>query len=151
MFGFGGCPEGPGGGGKFVGPPPFMKHLMGHGMGAGAHCGPGAILQGLDLSDEQVERIAEVKGKSFSKLAHAKIDLFELLKGIFKELSSPTVNRSNVQGIADKIKEHLGQLVDLKVEKMVALAEVLTPEQRKKARVNKIRNFLGIGEGADEE
>ena len=152
MFGFGGCSESHGGPGKFLGARPFMRHLMGPGMHFAGKCGPGAMLSGLDLSDEQVERIAELKGRSFSKFAHAKIDMVELHKQLFKELSNATIDKGNVNALAQKIKEQKSQLTDLMIEKMVAFAEVLTPEQRKKARINKIRNFLGIGaESEDEE
>ena len=142
MFGMGGCSGGPEGGlGRFMGP---RHHFAGFSGGPGGKCGPGAFLRGLDLSDEQVERIAELKQKSFSKAAHSKIDLIELYKQLFKELGNATIDRNNVNALTQKIKEQKSQLIDLMIGNMVSLAEVLTAEQRKKARTNKIRHFLGL-------
>jgi Spy/CpxP family protein refolding chaperone len=149
MFGAGAC--GPGGRGRFMGPPPHMRHLFEFGGEHGGKWGGGAVLHGLDLSDDQVERIAELKQKTFSKLAHGKIDLVELHKQLFKELGSATIDRNAVNAVKEKIKEHKAQLTDLMVSNMIAFAEVLTPEQRKKARINKIRHFLGLGESEGEE
>jgi Spy/CpxP family protein refolding chaperone len=128
-----------------------MRQFLGAGGEHGGKCGPGAFLQGLDLSDEQIDRIAEIKAQSFSKLAHAKIDIFELKKQVFKELGSATIDRNKINSIVQKIKEQKSQLADLMVGNMIALAETLTPEQRKKLRRNKIRHFLGLEEGPAEE
>lgn len=148
MFGMGGCSGGPEGGfGRFMGP---RHHMAGFPGGPGGKCGPGGFLRGLDLSDEQVERIVEIKQKSFSKVAHGKIDLVELYKQLFKEMGSASIDRNNISSLTAKIKEQKSQLIDLMVGNMVALAEVLTPEQRKKARTNKIRHFLGLA-GPDPE
>jgi Spy/CpxP family protein refolding chaperone len=150
---FGSFPGGPGACGKPMGGHHFARHAFGFGGEPGGKCGPGAFLQGLDLSDEQVERIAELKGKTFSKLAHSKIDLLESRKQLLRELTGATLDRNKINAIAEQIKKQKSELTDLMVGNMVALAETLTPEQRKKARINKIRHFLGLepADGEEEE
>src|ERR1700678_3281087 len=145
MFGMGGCGSGPGFG-RFMG-----GH--GHGRGQGGRGGRfwAGALQGLDLTDAQVEQIAELKGKSFSKFGHSKIDMFELHKELFKELGQANIDRTKVNALAHKIKEQKSQVTDLMIENMLAFAEILTPEQRKKMRTNRIRQFLGTEEGGHEE
>ena len=146
MFGGEGCGPGPGFG-RFIG-----RHWRGRGMGAGRggkfFAGD---LKGLDLTDAQVEQIAELKGQSFSKLSHQRIDMFELHKDLLKELSQANIDKQKVQSMSQKIKEHKAAITDLIVENMLAFAEILTPEQRKKMRTNRIRQFLGIDEEGMEE
>jgi periplasmic protein CpxP/Spy len=146
MFGMGGCGPGPG----------FGRFMGRHGRGPGHGGGRGgrfwdSALQGLDLTDAQVEQIADLKGKSFSKFGHSKIDIFELHKELLKELSHANIDRTKVNELAQKIKEQKSQMTDLMIENMLAFAEILTPEQRKKMRTNRIRQFLGTEEGGDEE
>jgi Spy/CpxP family protein refolding chaperone len=117
----------------------------------GGKCGPGGMLQGLDLSDEQVLKIAELKGGTFSKMAHAKIDLMELKKEIFRELIKPQVDKKKVQSVAQKIKEHKSACMDSMLENMIAFSEILTAEQKKKLQLNKIRQFLGLEEPDEDD
>jgi Spy/CpxP family protein refolding chaperone len=146
MFGMGGCGSGPG----------FGRFMGRHGRGQAEGGGRGgrfwaSALQGLDLNDLQVEQIAELKGKSFSKFGHGKIDMFELHKELFKELSQSSIDRKKVSALSQKIKEQKSQMTDLMIENMLAFAEILTPEQRKKMRTNRIRQFLGTDEQVHDE
>ena len=115
----------------------------GHG-GPGGH-GPLAMLQGLDLTDEQVLKIAEIKGGAFFKMAHDKIDIMALKKQAIKELLSPQVDKAKVRELANQIKEKKSQCMDQMVENIIACSEILTPEQKKELKINKIRCFLGLG------
>lgn len=147
---FGSC--GPGWFGKPMAQHHFARHAFGFGgEPGGGKCGPGGFLHGLELSDEQVERIAELKQKTFSKLAHGKIDLLESRKQLLRELSGATIDRNKINAIVEQIKKQKSEITDLMVGNMVALAETLTPEQRQKARINKIRHFLGLAPADAEE
>lgn len=151
MFGKGGCRgefgrhmHGPFGGFGPMGGP-FDKAF------GGGKCGPGALLQGLDLTDEQVLKIAELKGKVFSKIARAKLDLMELKKELFKELLQPQADKAKVRAIAEKIKAHKSECVDAMAENMVAFSEILTAEQKGQLRLGLVRKFLGLEELDDED
>jgi Spy/CpxP family protein refolding chaperone len=112
--------------------------------------GPLAMLQGLDLTDEQVLKLAEIKGGAFFKMAHSKIDLMQLKKQVFKELLSPQVDKAKVRELANQIKEKKSQCMDEMLENIIACSEILTPEQKKQFKINKVRCFLGLGEHEDE-
>jgi Spy/CpxP family protein refolding chaperone len=137
MFGKGGC----GGGHEHRGP-------LG---GGGPFGGIGALLRGLDLTDEQVLKIGEIKGAAFGKIAHGKIDLMELKKDLFKELLKPQVDKNKVREVAQKIKEHKAACLDSLLEHVISFSEILTAEQKKKLQLNKIRGFLNIDEPDDDE
>ena len=137
MFGSGGCGPGPGGPRgrfKFAGP---LRHLP---MFGGAR---GAWLEGIDLTDEQIEKIAELRQKSFSKMAHGRVDKMELTQALFRELGSQNIDKSKIAELKGKIKEHKATMTELMVDNMLAFAEILTAEQRKKIRIKRIRQFLG--------
>ncbi len=122
--------------------------------GHGGKCGPGgpgAMLQGLDLTDEQLLKIAEIKGGAFSKMAHAKIDLMEMKKEIFRELLKPQVDKKKVHAVAQKIKEHKAACMDSMLENMIAFSEILTAEQKKKLHLNKIRSLFGLEDPEEDE
>ena len=104
----------------------------------------GGGLRGLDLSDEQVEKTAELKQKCFRKFAHAQIDGMELHSELAKELGNATIDKAKVSTIVQKIKDHQSAMTDSMVENMLSLAQILTPEQRKQLRTDKIRHFLGL-------
>lgn len=106
-------------------------------------CGAHPWLEGIDLSDEQIEKIAELKQKSFSRMAHGRIDKTEMMQAIFKALASPDIDRAKVAELKARIKELKASMVDLMIDKMLGFAEILTPEQRKKIHINKIRRCLG--------
>ncbi|MBS1989902.1 MAG: Spy/CpxP family protein refolding chaperone [Cyanobacteria bacterium SZAS LIN-2] len=139
MFGKAECgaPGGFGGGA-------FGKH-----GGRGGH-GPMAMLHGLDLTDEQVLKLAEIKGGAFFKMAHNKIDIMQLKKQVFKELLSPQVDKAKVRELASQIKEKKSHCMEEMLENVIACSEILTPEQKKQLKVQKVRCFLGLGDHEEE-
>lgn len=143
MFGKGGC--GPGGRfrAKFMMGGPF-RHM-------GWFGGARHFLSGIDLTDEQIEQIAELKHKSFSKMGHGRVDMMELMQELFRELGKPKIDRARVLEIKDKIKEKKAAIADLMFDNMLDFAEILTPEQRKKIRIKKIRQFLGSDDEPDDD
>jgi Spy/CpxP family protein refolding chaperone len=112
--------------------------------------GKGHLLSELNLTDDQLIRLAELKGKTFSKIARSKIELMELKKEGFKELLQPQVDKAKVKGIAEQLKKHKSDSIDTVTENLIAFSEVLTAEQKGKLRLTLIRKFLGIFELDDE-
>ncbi len=143
MFGKVGCAGPAGAGGGAVG----SKGGFGGPWGGR---GPLAMLRDLDLSDEQVLKLAEIKGGAFFKLAHNKIDIMQLKKQAIKELFSPQVDKAKVRELAHQIKEKKSLCMDEMLESIIACSEILTPEQKKQLKLKKIRCFLGLGEHEEE-
>jgi Spy/CpxP family protein refolding chaperone len=140
MFGFGGhFGRGMGGGGKFGGPP--FAHFR-HRFGGG--CGPFAMLSDLDLTDEQLERLAELKLEGMSQWAQLKVSLGGLMKQLVRELCGEQINKTKIKELAKQIQEKKAQAGDEFLDRIIIFAEVLTPEQRKKVRMKAIKRFLGI-------
>lgn len=132
MFG-----RGPGRGkGRFMGGGPGRHWLEDTSM----------LLQGIELSDEQLEKMADLRHRGFSKMGHARVDMMELRQQLLRELGKETLDKSQINALKAKIKEHKSQITDLMIDQMTEFAEILTPEQRKKIRLRKIRHFMGAGE-----
>ncbi|MBX9686849.1 MAG: Spy/CpxP family protein refolding chaperone [Candidatus Obscuribacterales bacterium] len=129
MFGAG--DSGPDGG------PRFGAFFGAPGGFAGRH-----FLEGLELSDEQLEQIIDLKQKSFSKMAHARVDKMDLMQQIMRELGKPTIDRKKIAELKEKLKNQKALMIDSMIENMTEFAEILTAEQRKKVRLKKIRHFL---------
>jgi len=106
-------------------------------------------LSGVDLSDEQVEKLAELMRGSFSKVGHLKIDMMEAMQQLFAEMAKPQIDRTKATQLKDKVKELRAKLSDLMFNNMLAFAEILTPEQRRKIRMKKIRQLLGAEDSFD--
>lgn len=147
MFGRGPCDPGrkPG-----MGPPgpPRRGRFEGE---RGPRFGPMELLKGADLNDDQIQKIAELNGENFLKCGHARLDMMALRKQLLQELSGESVDPAKVKAVAEKIKAQKALLTDLMVDNMLAFANVLTPEQRKRVRINRIRQFFGLMEPEDDE
>jgi Spy/CpxP family protein refolding chaperone len=149
MFGHGQFGGFPGKGfGRFEGAPwgqrgGFGGHGHGHGM---KH-----FLRGIDLTDEQVQKLGELGGDAFLQFGHTKLDMIALYRQLFKEMAAPQVDEAKVRAIGEKIKTLKGESTDRMVEKFLAFSNILTPEQRSRVRTNRIRHFFGFGEGEHED
>jgi Spy/CpxP family protein refolding chaperone len=117
----------------------------------GGKGGPGHLLSELNLTDEQLIRLAELKGKTFSKIARSKIELMELKKEGFKELLQPQVDKAKVKSIVEQLKKHKSESIDALTENLIAFSEVLTADQKAKLRLTLIRKFLGVEELVDDD
>jgi len=136
MWGFGGCgPKRPGG--PFGGPGFFRR---------GGGWGAGALLRDLDLTDEQVERIAEMKGQWLADVMKMKLTFGSLIKKLSKELWAESIDKGKVKAVFDEIKEEKSKISDEMCDRLIAFAEALTPGQRKKLRQTLLRRFLGLDE-----
>lgn len=142
MFGKGHCGPGPFGG--------FGGAAEGFGKGGG-HCGPGHFLSDLNLTDEQLFGIAELKGKAFGKIARGKLDLMELKKEAFKELLQPQPDKAKVKAIADQIKARKSEFIDQLSDNLIALSGLLTAEQKATLRLKLVKKFLHVAELDDAE
>jgi Spy/CpxP family protein refolding chaperone len=146
MFGFGGF----GGRGGGTGGPggPWARRM--HGM-RGKGCGPWAMLSDLDLSDDQMEKFAELKIEGMGKFAQFKSKMAGLMHQIGKELTNESIDRDKVKEIAKEIKTYKTEFGDAMLDRAISCAEILTVAQRKKLRMNLLRRFVGVGSASHEE
>ena len=136
MFGKGGCGPSPFGG-------PGFGPMGSFGKGPG-NCGPFSLLSELDLTDEQLLSVAALKGKTLNKMARSKLDMMELKKEAFKELLQPQADKAKVKELAEQIKAHKSQCIDLLSDNLIAFSELLTPEQKSRMRLGIVKKFLGV-------
>lgn len=148
----GGCgpggrgPGGLGGPGGFGGPaeffggfgPRFMKFRFFNGL-MDEHA-----LHELNLTEEQIEQLADLKMAQHGKFCQFKGSMGELLRLIGKELAKPEIDRGKIAALKQQMQERKAQMADMFIDGMVDMAEVLTPEQRKKLHSMTTRRFLGL-------
>jgi Spy/CpxP family protein refolding chaperone len=120
-----------------------------HGRHFGDHCG-GSPFDGIDLTDEQIEKIMESRQESFAKIAHARIEMGDLRRRLMKELGADKIDRSKISALTQQIKDQRSILTDLMVEKLTAIAEILTAEQRQSIRMKMMKRRLGIEDEPEE-
>ncbi len=164
VFMVGPCDKGHGPG-PGPGQGPGHRHGPDHGHGPGqGHCGPGGpfgfgpfmrnrffggafdehMLRELDLSDEQVEQLGDLKMVQQGKLGQFKGTMGEIMRLIGKELAQPTIDKEKIAGLRQQLKAKKSEMEDIFLDGMVSLAEVLTPEQRKRLHMAATRRFLGL-------
>ncbi len=138
MFGFGGCGKHTGGPFGF-GPPPWVQRKM-----RGEGCGPWALLHDLDLTDDQLEKLAELKLEGLEKFTQFKSSMIQLVQQVGKELTKDQVDQAKVKEIAQQIKVRKSELGDSILDRILSFTQVLTVDQRRKLRLKAIKRFLGF-------
>ncbi len=118
---------------------PAMKgmHNFGHGLGA--------LLGQLDLTDEQLEKAAELKMEGLGKFMQGKSFMIGLFQQLGKEITREQIDKSKVKDIAKQAAAKKSEFIDSMADRILAFADVLTHEQRKKLRLAGIKCFLGLG------
>ena len=121
----------------------FQGHRGMHGHGPG----PFSIIarSGVKLSDEQVEKLAELKGDGMVDFAERGADMIPRMRNIAAAFSKPTIDKDEVRKIHKEMQAKRNQMADEFVERMLSAAEILTPEQRKQLRMHMLRSSLGFG------
>ncbi len=114
-------------------------------------CGGGSFLKDLDLSDEQLEKIAELKVQGMGHFSQLKSSMGTLMSQMMRELSQDQIDKVKVREIGKQIQECKSKAGDEFMERIITFAEVLTPEQRKKVRMKAIKRFLGVGSHESDE
>lgn len=115
----------------------------GHGHGPIGHFGA-EMLQELELSDDQVERIAELKADGMGEGMRMMAEGGQAFKHLMRELMNENLNKEKVKEAHKKLQEHKIKMGDAMLERALTFAETLTPEQRKKLKRSTMRSFLGL-------
>ena len=125
--------------------------------GFGAFGGPGGfgpfggehMLHELDLTEDQIEKLAELKAEGMGDGMGSMSQGGKLFKAILHELSSETIDRTKVKDAHKKLQEHRTKVGDDMLDRALRFAEILTPEQRKRLKHSALRRFLGLGKPAE--
>jgi Spy/CpxP family protein refolding chaperone len=121
MFGFGACASKRGGGGSGFGPSGFgapWAHKM-HGGGCG---GPMAMLRDLNLTDQQLEKVAELKLEGLAACAQFKLSLGQAARQIVDELTKEQIDKAKVKEFAKDLKERKSQMGDAMLDRIITFA-----------------------------
>jgi Spy/CpxP family protein refolding chaperone len=105
---------------------------------------------GVQLSDEQVEKLAELRGDGMVERAGAGADMLPRLRDIAGALAKPDIDKDEVRRIHKEMQAKRNQLADEFVERLLGAAEILTAEQRKQVRLHLLRESLGFSSECDE-
>lgn len=128
-------------GGKRCGPGGHGGHHGGH--GPFGHIGA-EFLHDLDLTDEQVEKIAELKADGMGEGMRMMAEGGQAFKHLMRELMKEDLDKEKVKEAHKKLQEHKIKMGDAMLERALTFAETLTPEQRKKLKRSTMRRFLGL-------
>ena len=118
---------------------------MGRGFGPGGRGGPGpGIVHRLDLTDQQREQVKAVVEEQRASRPGA--NLMELQKQLQTALFADTVDLAKVEELKTAIAAAEAALLSTRIETELKINQILTPEQRAKAR-ELIANSPGPGPG----
>jgi Spy/CpxP family protein refolding chaperone len=136
---------------------PFAGRMGKHGGGFGGHGqhqGGGfggffcaGFLDDLELTDEQVERIAEIKAEGMGEGLLLMAQGGKQFKQLMRELSAENINKDKVKEAHKALQEHKTKMGDMMLDRALTFAETLTPEQRKKLKRLAMRRFIGLDGG----
>lgn len=99
----------------------------------------------LALTDEQYEKLFEQK-KSFLNDAGLKMSELKNLERDQQDLLSQVqIDRKKVKDLHNKINAQRQAIADLKLEKKLAVQDILTAEQRKELRLRMIKGGKALG------
>lgn len=120
------------------------RHGMFEGLGS-------KILHDLDLTDEQIEQIAELKAEGMAEGMKLMSEGSRYFKHLMRELTSETIDKEKVKNAHIELQEHKTKVGDAMLERALSFSQTLTPEQRKKLQASMKRRFLGVydSHGAD--
>ncbi len=134
--------------------PPFglgHGHHHGHhgrggmgGFGGFGGFGYEGFLQDLDLTDAQVEKIAELKADSMGEGMEAMLQGKRYFKQLMQELAQENIDKDKVKAAHKALQEHKAKTGEMLLERALAFAETLTGEQRKKLKRSAMRRFLNL-------
>jgi Spy/CpxP family protein refolding chaperone len=116
---------------------------MGYGPGQGYGYGPGAVMS--TLSPEQVAQIQKIQSDRYTEMAPVRNEMFTKrteLQALFRE---PALDQAKIAAKHKEIAALQAQMQEKALAARMAVAEVLTPEQR--AQVPAFGPGMGPGFG----
>ena len=128
------------------GPGHMRGGMMGRGMGHSGMMGPGMmhggmmggmgmeVMEALDLSQEQVQELAQIRREMAQKHGGMRADLMEQRWQLHRELDKERPDPEKVGDLYGQMAELRQQMVQDRVSAMNRFREALSEEQRKKFR-----------------
>lgn len=111
---------------------PFMGPNPGeHKLGIGTE-GILNFAKKLDLTDEQIAKVKEIKDKFKKDVFNLRNEIKTLIWDIQDELKKTNADKSKVNGLVDKISENQKKLMKIRIEQFFEVKKILTEEQFKK-------------------
>lgn len=93
----------------------------------------------LNLSREQRLKLMEMRRGNQGKIRSMREELQTRIKELRSELKNPSSDNSRISSLTGEIKNLMGQLLDQRVQGVLQLKQILTPEQFSKFQ-DKIQN-----------
>lgn len=107
--------------------------------------GPGGGFAGLDLSDEQYEKIFALKQDEMVKSAASRANLMAAEVALHDLLLSPTLDTAKIQAAEDHINQLRTQAANARLQNDIARMAVLTPQQREILHKRIVRQVVDGG------
>jgi len=101
---------------------------------------PGTMTKELKLSPKQEQQITEQRNKQRQQAEELGQKLKASRDELSSELNKDVPNKSKVQVLVSEIKEIMGKRIEQRVERILLLKEILTPEQFRQLN-EKTRHF----------
>ena len=114
--------------------------------GPGRGFGPFPMLQRLDLTDAQREQIRSIVSEQ--RQGTPRQDLAALEKELRTAVMADTPDTARIEQLKASINEAHAAALNERVDLQLRIAQVLTPEQRQKAREAPVGPGVGRGRGA---
>lgn len=134
---------GPGGPGGQFGGPGGRGQSFAHGR-----MGPmGLPLAAVDLTDDQMEKLAKLRDDTTDKAAPIGIKLQTLEREFRSGLAQSELNQAELKRLSNEISAQKQAMDSLMRDNMLKTAELLTPEQRQAMKQSMNRAEFGAGFG----
>lgn len=115
--------------------------------GRGCGMGGGDCLRGLNLSDEQYEKMYGIKNQFLDQVGPKMLEVRTLERHLKDVLTSPSLDAGKAKSLQSKINALKSDLANAKLENKLAMLDVLTAEQRKEIRERVIKGGMMGGPG----
>jgi len=119
--------------------------------GPGGHGGPGGEMHHhgplsgpLALTDDQIERIASINDSYRENVGPKMLALHTAMHHMMRELGSSSIDSSKVKKLEDDMVGLKGDVARLQGDKLLAVANVFTPDQRHALHMAMLRRQVGM-------
>lgn len=117
--------------------PPFMHGRHHH------HCPLDALTGANALSDEQYQKLYDIKGQFIASVVPKGLNMYMLCRQMKDLMTEADVDTKAVKSLERQISSATSELSMTVMDSIVAADQVLTPEQRKALHLRMIRSTLG--------